>query len=147
MLQNSLNLAIPRHDVNHSVVLRRNNMPKTKTAARKIARKKGGRVKGEVVPPVAVKKLMDLLGGTEARRRIGVTETTMYRGIKAGSVSKVIEVAAQAVLEREESGAAFAERSDDDYEETGFLILELPLRYENKIAALAEKIAGAKVVK
>lgn len=122
------------------------------TKSRAQSTRRDGRVKGETVKPDALKKLMELVGPAEVRRLIGVTETTQYRAMNQGVVSKVIEVAAAAAF-KERSGApssgpaeAPSLESEDD-EEIGLLILELPLKHEAKIATLAERLAGAKVVK
>lgn len=113
---------------------------------------KKSRVKGDMSKPTALLKLMELVGPAEAKRLIGVTPQTMYRARDAGVVSKVVEVAAQGALDRRMAaqGAPQAARQQDashvDDEEIGILILELPLKYEARVTAIAEKL-GAKVVR
>lgn len=56
------------------------------------------RVKGEATEANDTLKLLQFLGVTKAARALGVSTTTLHKARNEGVVSKVIEVAAGAVL-------------------------------------------------
>lgn len=56
------------------------------------------RVKGEAAEPHDTLKLLDSIGVTKASKALGVSTTTLHKARNEGVVSKVIEVAAGAVL-------------------------------------------------
>lgn len=55
------------------------------------------RVKGDLVPPDYVLRLMEHAGPTAAAKAIGVTPGTLHKGRNAGAVSKSLEVAARGI--------------------------------------------------
>lgn len=55
------------------------------------------RVKGDVVPPNYVLKLMEHIGPTAAAAAIGTTPGTLHKGRNAGAVTRSLEVAARGI--------------------------------------------------
>jgi hypothetical protein len=68
--------------------------PKTKKAA------PPQRVKGETVTPTNTMRLVEIVGVTDAHRKLGVSTTTLHKARKQGIVSRVVEIAATATLEQ-----------------------------------------------
>lgn len=59
---------------------------------------KSGRTKGEFVPPVNLMKLVKQIGPGKAHDLLGISTTMIHKARRENAVSKVVEVAAAALL-------------------------------------------------
>lgn len=60
--------------------------------------KAAGRTKGEFVPPVNLMKLVKQIGPGKAHDLLGISTTMIHKARRENSVSRVVEVAAAALL-------------------------------------------------
>lgn len=70
------------------------------------------RVKGDLVPPTYILKLMEHAGPTAAAKEIGTTPGTLHKGRNAGVVSRVYEVAARGIWAEQGYGAMEEAQAD-----------------------------------